>query len=121
MPSICIADFDYNAPDGGHFVSFSAGDTIINVLLLDGGWWYGTNARGEQGYFPASFVSLHSDNMENSEHVNGDNESRVEDTSLGQTAHVACNGTSERIAEPPPETNTENTVKGWLIYGEIII
>ena len=45
---------DYTASDA-RMISFSAGEVMIKEKE-EGGWFYGSNSRGQQGFFPASYV-----------------------------------------------------------------
>ncbi|ESO02119.1 hypothetical protein HELRODRAFT_161356 [Helobdella robusta] len=53
----CRATFDYQAADSDE-ISFDPGDIITSVKMIDEGWWYGKNSRGECGMFPANYVEL---------------------------------------------------------------
>jgi len=45
---------DYAATDA-RMISFSAGELMIKEKE-EGGWFFGSNSRGDQGFFPASYV-----------------------------------------------------------------
>ena len=47
--SICLGDEDE--------ISFNAGDIIVDIEMIDDGWWVGTNAHGDRGMFPANYVT----------------------------------------------------------------
>ena len=45
---------DYAASDP-RMISFSTGEVMVKEKE-EGGWFFGSNSRGEQGYFPGSYV-----------------------------------------------------------------
>lgn len=79
MSTTCIADFDYESPDEGQFISFQSGITLTDVIVMEGGWWFGTAPDGQQGYFPSSFVTLCSLETDMLTH----NESNITDSQTG--------------------------------------
>ena len=44
---------DYTASDA-RMISFSAGEVMIKEKE-EGGWFFGSNSRGQQGFFPGSY------------------------------------------------------------------
>lgn len=52
-----IALYDYQAADYDE-VSFDPDDIIINVEMIDEGWWRGEDKFGNVGLFPANYVQL---------------------------------------------------------------
>eukprot|EP00771_Trimastix_marina_P003584 gnl/Trimastix_PCT/488.p1 GENE.gnl/Trimastix_PCT/488~~gnl/Trimastix_PCT/488.p1 ORF type:complete len:764 (+),score=264.58 gnl/Trimastix_PCT/488:1720-4011(+) len=55
-PVNCRVDFEYTASDSDE-LSLATGETIL-LLSRSGGWYYGTNERGESGFFPPSYISI---------------------------------------------------------------
>lgn len=51
------AIYDYEAAEEGE-IGFAEGELIEEIDQIDEGWWKGTNARGEEGLFPANYVEL---------------------------------------------------------------
>lgn len=49
-----VALFDFPPETPGE-VALKKGD-VIDVLKIDGEWWYGVLTNGEEGYFPGSYV-----------------------------------------------------------------
>ncbi|XP_060583864.1 fibroblast growth factor receptor-like, partial [Ruditapes philippinarum] len=49
--------FDYRA-DADDEISFDPDDIITNIDPIDAGWWMGTTASGERGFFPANYVEV---------------------------------------------------------------
>ena len=47
---------DYTASDP-RMLSFHAGE-VMTKEKEESGWFFGANSRGEQGYFPASYVEV---------------------------------------------------------------
>jgi len=47
--------YDY-AADGQDELSISIGEVLTVVAPESNGWMFGTNAKGETGMFPASYV-----------------------------------------------------------------
>ncbi|CAE6507099.1 unnamed protein product [Rhizoctonia solani] len=52
-----VAAYEYEAAEPNE-ISFSEGERITNIEMVDEGWWQGTNSRGETGLFPATYVEL---------------------------------------------------------------
>eukprot|EP00041_Stephanoeca_diplocostata_P011337 m.186884 g.186884 ORF g.186884 m.186884 type:complete len:673 (+) comp18494_c0_seq1:130-2148(+) len=51
----CLYDFEATEDNE---LSFAAGDVIVVTNNTDPNWWYGSDQRGNEGYFPASFVTF---------------------------------------------------------------
>lgn len=52
-----IAEYEYEK-DEDNEIGFVEGELIIDIEFVDEDWWQGTNASGETGLFPASYVVL---------------------------------------------------------------
>ena len=55
--NVAVAEYDYEK-DEDNEIGFAEGETITAIEFVDEDWWQGTNAAGETGLFPASYVSL---------------------------------------------------------------
>lgn len=40
------------------FLPLLIGTSVVNVQVLDGDWWFGSNEFGRSGYFPSSFIKI---------------------------------------------------------------
>ena len=52
-----IAEYDYQK-DEDNEISFKEGEKLVGIEMIDKDWWLGTNANGESGVFPATYVKL---------------------------------------------------------------
>ncbi|KAG0680097.1 hypothetical protein C6P40_002236 [Pichia californica] len=52
-----IAEYEYEK-DEDNEIGFEEGEKITNIEFVDEDWWKGTNSKGENGLFPASYVTL---------------------------------------------------------------
>ncbi|CDK24086.1 unnamed protein product [Kuraishia capsulata CBS 1993] len=52
-----VAEYEYEK-DEDNEISFSEGETITEIEKVDEDWWKGTNAKGESGLFPATYVKI---------------------------------------------------------------
>jgi hypothetical protein len=52
-----IALYDYTK-DEDNEIDLKEGELITNVVEEEGGWYCGTNSKGETGYFPGNYVEL---------------------------------------------------------------
>ncbi|KAF2681891.1 actin binding protein-like protein [Lentithecium fluviatile CBS 122367] len=52
-----IVQYDYEKAEDNE-VELREGEYVTNIDMVDEDWWMGTNARGEQGLFPANYVEL---------------------------------------------------------------
>ena len=49
--------YDYDK-DEDNEISLREGELITSIVEQEGGWYSGTNSRGETGYFPGNYVEL---------------------------------------------------------------
>lgn len=56
-----IAEYDYEK-DEDNEISFKEGEKIVGIEMVDKDWWLGSNAKGESGLFPATYVRLDESN-----------------------------------------------------------
>lgn len=56
-----IAEYDYEK-DEDNEISFKEGEKIVGIEMVDKDWWLGSNAKGESGLFPATYVKLDESN-----------------------------------------------------------
>ncbi|KAI8926941.1 hypothetical protein BC831DRAFT_454426 [Entophlyctis helioformis] len=49
--------YDY-VPDESNEIALAEGDTVTDIVMVDDGWWQGTNSAGQTGLFPANYVEL---------------------------------------------------------------
>lgn len=54
---VAIVQFDYEKGEDNE-VELAEGEYVIDIDMVDEGWWVGTNARGERGLFPCNYVEL---------------------------------------------------------------
>ena len=52
-----LALYDYTK-DEDNEINLTEGELISNVVEEEGGWYCGTNTKGETGYFPGNYVEL---------------------------------------------------------------
>lgn len=56
LPS-AVAEYDYEK-DEDNEIGFTEGELIVDIKFVDEDWWMGTNAKGESGLFPATYVTI---------------------------------------------------------------
>lgn len=52
-----VALYDYQAAEENE-ITFDPGDRIMDIDMIDDGWWIGTDKEGKRGMFPSNYVEL---------------------------------------------------------------
>lgn len=75
-----LAEYDYEK-DEENEIGFVEGDLIVGIEFADEEWWSGINSRtGENGLFPATYVSLQGDTSNSANKTSDENQADTKDS-----------------------------------------
>ena len=114
-----IAKYPYERKKNDE-LSFNAGDVIVVLKCIQGGWWKGINSSEPgskvQGWFPVNHVSIPNPASPTKEQLESE---KVEDLQLGEaaiaTSPVNRSDFQKRLLVPPAETNRALSAPVFLI------
>ena len=101
-----LTDFDGDVANNQ--LNFSKGDVLLVTHKQEGGWWFGTTHKdGKNGYFPETFVKLHSPT---------DTDGTTKSITPTTTTDNAPQSSGEPSARPtaPTPTPTPTSTNTWV-------